>query len=97
MARKAYPPEFRCRVVEFVGGGRKVDEVAVNLGISEQSTYIWRRQARIDAGAEPGLTSPEKAELVAARRRIRELEIEVVIHRRATGLPKDETSPRDGS
>ena len=84
MARKGYPPEFRRRVVELVEGGRKVAEVAADLGVSEQSIYTWRRQARIDAGVEAGLTSAEKAELAAARRRIRELETEVAIHRRAT-------------
>ena len=97
MARKGYPPEFRRRVVELVEGGRKVAEVAADLGVSEQSMYTWRRQARIDAGVEAGLTSAEKAELAAARRRIRELETEVAIHRRATELLKGETSPKDGS
>lgn len=97
MARKGYPPEFRRRVVELVEGGRKVAEVAADLGVSEQSIYTWRRQARIDAGVEAGLTSAEKAELAAARRRIRELETEVAIHRRATELLRGETSPKDGS
>lgn len=97
MARKGYPPEFRRRVVELVEGGRKVAEVAADLGVSEQSIYTWRRQARIDAGVEAGLTSAEKAELAGARRRIRELETEVAIHRRATELLKGETSPKDGS
>lgn len=97
MARKGYPPEFRRRVVELVEGGRKVAEVAADLGVSEQSIYTWRRQARIDAGVESGLTSAEKAELAAARRRIRELETEVAIHRRATELLKGETSPKGGS
>ena len=97
MARKGYPPEFRRRVVELVEGGRKVAEVAADLGVSEQSIYTWRRQARIDAGVEAGLTSAEKAELAAARRRIRELETEVAIHRRATELLKGETSPKGGS
>jgi transposase-like protein len=97
MARRGYPPEFRRRVVELVEGGRRVAEVAADLGISEQSIYVWRRQARIDAGAERGLASAEKAELLAARRRIRELETEVAIHRRATQLLKTESSPKGGS
>ncbi len=97
MARKGSPPEFRRRVVELVESGRKVAEVAADLGISEQSIYTWRRQARIDAGIEAGLTSAEKAELTAARKRIRELETEVAIHRRATELLKEGSSPKDGS
>lgn len=97
MARKGYPLEFRRRVVELVEAGRRVAEVAEDLGISAQSVYTWRRQARIDAGVEPGLTTAEKAELVAARKRIRELETEVAIHRRATELLKAEASPKGGS
>ena len=96
MARKGYPPEFRRRVVELVEGGRRVAEVAADLGISDQSIYTWRRQARIDGGVEPGLTSAEKAELVAARRCIRELETEVAIHRRATECLKGESSQKGG-
>ena len=61
------------------------------LGISEQSIYAWRRQARIDAGLEAGLTSAEKAELVAAKQRTRELETELAIRRRATELLKGDS------
>jgi transposase-like protein len=50
MARRGYPPEFRRRVVELVEGGRKVAEVAAELGISQQTIYTWRRLGR---GIEP--------------------------------------------
>lgn len=79
MARRGYPPEFMRRVVDLVEEGRKVADVAAELGISEQSIYAWRKQARIDAGRGPGLSSKERAELTAARRRIRELETELAI------------------
>jgi transposase-like protein len=94
MARKGYPPEFRRRVVELFEGGRKVPEVAAELGINQQTIYTWRRQARIDAGLEAGLSTSEQAELAAAKRRIRELETELAIHRRATELLKEKTSPK---
>jgi transposase-like protein len=94
MARRGYPPEFRKRVIELVEGGRKVAEVAADLGISEQTIYVWRRQARIDAGLEAGLSTSEQAELATAKRRIRELETELAIHRRATELLKEKTSPK---
>ena len=77
MGRRGYPPEFRRRVLDLVESGRKVDDVARDLGISSQSIYTWRRQDRIDRGLVPGLTSAEKAELVAAKRRIAELETEL--------------------
>jgi transposase InsO family protein len=63
-----------------------VRDVAVDLGISDQTVYSWRRQERMDQGIEPGLTSAERAELAAARRRIRELETELAIHRKAAAL-----------
>jgi len=94
MARRGYPPEFRQRVVALVEGGRRVSEVAAELGISEQTIYTWRRQARIDAGLEAGVTTGERAELEAAKRRIRELETELAIHRRATELLKEKSDPK---
>lgn len=97
MGRRGYPAEFRRRVLDLVEGGRRVAEVAVDLGISDQTIYNWRRQDRIDRGLEAGLSSTERAELAAAKKRIRELEDEVAIHRRATELLKGETSPKGGS
>jgi len=96
MARRGYPAEFRQRVLELVASGRSVRDVARDLGISEQSIYIWRRQDRIDRGEEAGLTSGERAELLAAKRRIRELETELAIHRRSTELLKGSTDPKGG-
>ena len=97
MARRGYPAEFRRRVIELVEGGRKIAELAKELGVSEQTIYVWRRQARIDAGLEAGVTTVEQAELAAARKRIRELETELAIHRRATELLKEDQSDPKGS
>ena len=97
MGRRGYPGEFRRRVLELVETGRRVAEVATDLGISEQTIYTWRRQDRVDKGDEPGLSSAEHGELVAARKRIRELEAELAVHRRATELLKGDTDPKAGS
>jgi transposase-like protein len=94
MARRGYPPEFRRRVVDLAEGGRKVSEIASEIGVSEQTIYVWRRQARIDAGLETGVTTSEQAELAVANRRIRELETELAIHRRATELLKETSDPK---
>jgi transposase-like protein len=93
MARRGYPPEFRQRVVALIEGGRKVSEVAAELEVSEQTIYTWRRQARIDAGREAGVTTGDRADLESAKQRIRELETEVAIHRRATELLKEKSDP----
>jgi transposase len=97
MAKRAYPVEFRCRVLDLIASGRKIADVATDLGISEQTIYSWRRQDRIDRGLEAGLTTGERAELVAARKRIRELETEVAVHRRAAELLKERRDPKDDS
>jgi transposase-like protein len=55
-------------------------------GLSAQCIYTWRRQQLIDSGQLPGVTSTHHAELVAALRRMAELENEMAVHRRATAL-----------
>ena len=95
--RRGYPGEFRRRVVDLLAAGRKVADVARGLGVSEQAIYGWRRQERIDRGLEPGVSTTERAELAAAKRRIRELEAELAVHRRAAELLKGTVDPKGGS
>jgi transposase len=95
--RRGYPAEFRRRAVDLLAAGRKVADVARDLGVSEQAIYGWRRQEQIDRGLEPGLSTVEKAELAAAKRRIRELETELAVHRRAAELLKESHDPKVGS
>ena len=97
MGRRGYPPEFRRKVLDLVEAGRPIAEIAQALGISDQSIYTWRRQDRIDRGLESGLTSTEKAELVAAKRRIAELETELLAMRRAMELVREVVPPKGGS
>lgn len=87
----------RRRVLELIASGRRVGDVARDLGISDQTVYSWRLQERIDQGLEVGLTSGARAELMAARHRIRELETELAIHRKAAELLKANTSPKGNS
>ena len=54
MARPGCPPEFRQRVVDLVEAGRRVSEAAAELGVSEQTIYVWRRQPRPDARGADG-------------------------------------------
>ena len=95
--RRGYPAELRRRVVDLLVTGRKVVDVARDLGVSEQAIYDWRRQEQIDRGLEPGLSTAERAELTAAKRRIRELEAELAVHRRAAELLKETNDPQGGS
>ena len=70
MGRRGYPPEFRRKVLDLVRPGGRSLRSPRRLGISAQSIDTWRRPDRIDKGLGPGLSSPEKEELAATRRRI---------------------------
>jgi len=83
---RSYAPEFRRRVVELLRRGRSVSGVAAEVGVSEATLYRWREQDRVDRGEQPGLSSVERVELAQARRRIRELETELEITRKASAL-----------
>lgn len=73
---RRYPEELRRKVLDLVAAGRRVTQVAADLGISDQTIYTWRKHELIDIGQMPGATSAEQSELIAAKRRIRELEHE---------------------
>ena len=94
---RSYPPEFRRKVLDLLAAGRSVTEVAEDLGISGACIYNWRKQDRIDRGDLPGLSTPERAELAAARRRIDTLEAELAAERRAKQLLKEAVPQEAGS
>lgn len=80
----AYPQEFKDDVVRIVRQGElTIAQVARDFGVSETSVSNWVRQADIEDGKRPGVTSKESAELKEARKRIRILEQENEILRRA--------------
>jgi transposase-like protein len=84
-------------VLDLVKAGRPVRQVAAGLQMPAQTIYVWLRQDRIDSGLEPGLTSADQAELVAARRRLARLETELAVTRRAIELVGEAVPPRGGS
>lgn len=82
---RAHPPEFRQRAVELARlRDKPVAEIARELGISDSCLRNWIAQADVNDGTRPGLSSDERAELVALRRRNRVLELEVEILKRAS-------------
>jgi transposase-like protein len=91
---RRYPAEFRRKVLDLVAAGRPVAQVAYDLQISAQVIYTWRRQQLIGSGQMRGMASSDQAELVAARKRIAELEHELAIHRRAAELLGDVVPPK---
>ena len=97
MGRRGYPPEFRRRALDLLAAGRRATDLARDLGVSSQTLYLWRHQEQIDRGLVAGLMSTERTELAVAKRRIRELEAELEIHRRASELLVDRSNPKGAS
>ena len=91
---RRYPVEFRRKVLDLIEAGKPVAEIAVQLGVSDQTIYNWRNQDRIDRGLRAGVSTTESAELAATRKRIRELETELAVTRRANELLKAQSDPK---
>ena len=67
--RKAYPPEFRRRMVELVRAGRSPEQLAKEFESSANAIRNWAQQADRDEGRRrDGLTTPEREELGRLRR-----------------------------
>ena len=60
-----------------------MESVAEDFGIHPMTLSKWLRQAAIDDGEAPGVTSSESVELREAKKRIRLLEQENEVLRRA--------------
>src|SRR5215475_9806287 len=91
--QRPYPEEFRREAVRLVEvSGRSVTDVAKELGVSAEGLRNWVKQAQADRGERPEQqTSSDLAELRALRRRVRELEAEREILKRATAFFVRET------
>ena len=94
-SKPPYPDQFRREALELVRQGRSITDVAESLGITAQSLRNWRRQDERDRGErDDGLASAEREELRELRRRVKRLEQERDILKRATALFARETETR---
>jgi transposase len=96
-SRRAYPPEFRQRLVELYHAGRTSTELAQEFGPNAQSIRNWVAWAKRDADAldDPGkgkLTPSEREELSRLRRENRQLKLDREILSKAAAWFARETS-----
>ncbi len=98
MARP-YPQEFRDDVVRVARNrdvGVTLEQIAADFGVHPITLSKWMRQADVDDGAKPGPTTNEAAELREARRRIKLLEQENEVLRRAAAYLSQSNLPGKG-
>jgi transposase-like protein len=96
---KRYAKDFRRSVCERLVAGEKVSSLSEELGVSDATLYLWKRQALIDAGRAEGIKSFEADELAQAYKTIAELEAELEAVKAASALFNDEqpVSPKGGA
>jgi transposase len=83
---KPYPKEFRDDVVRVARNrepGQLLKTIAADFGISESCLTNWMKTADVEDGVKPGPTTAENAENRELRKRLRLLEQENEVLRRA--------------
>ncbi len=102
-AQRRYPPELRERAVRMVletiraqHGERfgVITRVARQLGIGTESLRGWVRQAEIDGGQRPGVTTDEARRIAELERENRELRRSNDILKAAASFFARELDPR---
>jgi transposase len=85
--RRAFTAAYKAEVVGLCRkGDRSIPQVARDLDLTETAVREWVRQAEIDDGRRPGLTSSEREELARLRKENRVLREERDILKRATAF-----------
>jgi transposase-like protein len=92
---KPFPKEFRDDVVA-IARRREASfaQIAKDFGVSESCVQRWVKIAEVDEGVKPGVTTSEQAELREAKKRIRLLEQENEVLRRAAAYLSQGSLPK---
>ena len=85
--RRSFSKEYKGEVVKLIRrGGKSVGAVSRELDLTETAVRRWVSQAEIDSSAGPAgaLTTDERRELAELRKRVKTLEMEREILKKAT-------------
>jgi transposase len=101
-SQRRYPPELRERAVRMVAetiaqtGERHgvIGRVAAQLGVGAESLRTWVRQAEVDGGRRPGVTTAEQRRIAELEREVRELRRANEILKAAASFFARELDPR---
>ena len=86
-----YPPEFKAEAVKPARtSGKSLRQVALDLGISNETLGVWVREDQ-ERGVATPLAADERAELAELRRRVKVLETEREILKKAAAFFASET------
>lgn len=84
--RRSFTREFKAEAVRLCKvGDRSITRVAIDLDLTETALREWVRRADVDAGEGPpdALTTQEREELRELRKRVKRLEMEREILKKA--------------
>ncbi|MCT2985443.1 IS3 family transposase [Propionibacterium freudenreichii] len=94
---KPYPREFRDDVVRVARSrepGVTIEQIAKDFGVHPMTLQKWLQRAAVEDGDRPGQTRAEGVELREARKRIRPLEQENEVLRRAAAYLSQANLPK---
>jgi transposase len=87
--RRKFTAKFKSDAARLVTGGKTVAEVTEQFDLTETALREWVTRAEADAGKGPpdALTTAERAELIELRKRLKRVEMERDIFKKATFSP----------
>ena len=87
--RRKFTAEFKADAVQLARrAGNRSAEVTESLDLTETALREWVKRAEVDAGKGPpdALTTAERDELIELRKRVKRLEMEREILKKATAF-----------